>query len=46
MIESVGDTFITFTNKHQLRVKEAPEEIEKRFMEYKRQVFQAPLEAR
>ena len=39
-IESVGDTFITFINRHQLRVKETPEEIRDRFMKYKKDVFQ------
>ena len=38
-IESVGDTFITFTNRQQLRVKETPEAIRDRFMKYKRDVF-------
>lgn len=38
-IESVGDTFITFINRHQLRVRETPEEIRDRFMKYKRDIF-------
>ncbi len=38
-IESVGDTFITFINRHQLRVKETPEVIRDCFMNYKKDVF-------
>ncbi len=38
VVESVGDTSITFLNRQQLRVKETPKEISIRFVAYKKNI--------
>lgn len=45
-IEALPDTVITLTDGRTIRVKDTPEEIIERIIQYKRRIFEGNLEVR